>query len=129
MKKFTTPTEAVDNLIKKVGKNIILAAPLGAGKANHILNELYLRAKKDACINLTILTALTLQVPEAKSFYEKKFMGPFLKRVFKNYPNLEYEKDRGEEDIDDDGRFLDDLISTSVEGTVRLLQLIIMHHP
>lgn len=101
MKKFNTPTEAIDHLIEKIGKNIVLAAPLGAGKANHILNELYLRAKKDASINLTILTALTLQIPEGKSFYEKKFMGPFLKRVFKNYPNLEFEKDRLKQQLPD----------------------------
>ena len=101
MKKFNTPTEAIDHLIEKIGKNIVLAAPLGAGKANHILNELYLRAKKDTSINLTILTALTLQIPEGKSFYEKKFMEPFLKRVFKNYPNLEFEKDRLKQQLPD----------------------------
>lgn len=94
MKKFDTPSEAVERLIEKVGKNIVLAAPLGAGKANHLLNELYLRAKLDPSLKLTILTALTLQIPEGKSFFEKKFMEPFLKRVFKNYPNLLFEKDR-----------------------------------
>ncbi|MEM0911408.1 MAG: acetyl-CoA hydrolase/transferase C-terminal domain-containing protein [Pseudomonadota bacterium] len=94
MTTYKTPKEAIDQLIVSVGKTIVLAAPLGAGKANHLLNELYQRAKTDADIQLTILTALTLQIPSVSSFLEAQFLEPFLKRVFKNYPNLAFEKDR-----------------------------------
>ncbi|WP_185964436.1 acetyl-CoA hydrolase/transferase C-terminal domain-containing protein [Aliikangiella marina] len=107
MNKFDSPKAAVDKLIQTVGKNIIMAAPLGAGKANHILNEIYLRAKNDPSINFTLLTALTLQVPKAKSFIEKQFMGPFLQRVFKNYPNLTFENDRLNQSLPDNVKIIE----------------------
>ena len=94
MKRFSFPEEAVEQLIKRLGPEIVLAAPLGAGKANHILNALYQRAKEDPLIKLTILTALTLQKPKGKSFLEKQFIEPFSERVFGAYPNLLFEEDR-----------------------------------
>lgn len=84
----------VDKIIEKVGKEIILGAPLGAGKANHLINEFYNRAEKDKTINLTILSALTLHKPGGASDLEKRFFDPFSDRLFGDYPNLKYEEDR-----------------------------------
>ena len=51
--------QCVDDVIERVGKKIVFGMPLGLGKANHVANELYRRAKEDPKIDLTILTALS----------------------------------------------------------------------
>ncbi|MBT4761125.1 MAG: hypothetical protein HOO06_05445 [Bdellovibrionaceae bacterium] len=94
MQKYQDLEMITESIIQKVGKNITLATPLGAGKANSIINSIYARAKVDKEIELTILTALTLQKPIGKSDLEKKFLEPFVDRVFGNYPNLDYDTDR-----------------------------------
>ncbi|MBK26229.1 MAG: acetyl-CoA hydrolase [Halobacteriovorax sp.] len=86
--------DAVDEALKILGNEIVLGTPLGAGKANGFINEIYRRAKANAKIKLTILTALTLEKPKGSSELEKRFLGPFVKRLFGNYPDLDYELDR-----------------------------------
>ncbi len=52
---FVTDVEiCVDRIIETVGKKIVFAMPLALGKPNQMVNALYLRAKKDPSINLTI---------------------------------------------------------------------------
>ncbi len=63
MKILSSVEQATDQLIQMIGKEIVIAAPLGAGKANHILNSLFKRAYSDQTIKITFLTALTLQKP------------------------------------------------------------------
>jgi len=84
----------VDAVIADVGKNIVLGIPLGLGKPNHFVNELYDRAKLDKGIYLTIITALTLEKPKGKTLLEKRFFTPFSKRVFGDFPDMLYEIDR-----------------------------------
>jgi acyl-CoA hydrolase len=84
----------VDKVIAKVGKKLVIGAPLGAGKPNVLLNTFYNRAKADSSIELIIYSALTLQKPQGKSDLEKRFMGPFAERLFGDYPDLDYELDR-----------------------------------
>ena len=84
----------VDEVLKKVGNNIVLAVPLGAGKPNHIINAFYRRAKGNPEVDLKILTALTLQRPKGKSDLESRFIDLFNDRIFGDYPDLEYELDR-----------------------------------
>ncbi len=91
MRKYTDEHQIVEAVIQKVGKEIVLGTPLGAGKANHIVNAFYQKAVADKSINLTICTALTLQRPKGASDLEKRFLGPFEQRVFGNYPDLDYE--------------------------------------
>jgi acyl-CoA hydrolase len=91
---FSEIESCIDKVISKVGKTIKLGIPLAAGKPNQFVNALYLRAKQDPDIDLTILTALTLQKPKGKSLLEKRFMEPFAERIFGNYPDLLYELDR-----------------------------------
>jgi acyl-CoA hydrolase len=92
--KFKNEHALADAIIAKVGKKISLAIPLGAGKPNHIVNALFLKAQADSSIQLEIYTALTLNKPTAASLLEKKFLQPFVDRVFGDYPNLLYEEAR-----------------------------------
>jgi acyl-CoA hydrolase len=84
----------VDEVIEAVGKRIRLATPLGLGKPIPLLNAFYRRAQRDPSIDLHILTALTLERPKGKSELERRFLGPFVDRVFGDYPDLAYELDR-----------------------------------
>lgn len=88
--------ELVTKVIDRVGNNIVLGIPLGAGKPNRFVNALYNRVKESPSLNLKILTALSLSKPEGKSLLEKRFLDPFVNRVFGNYPNLQYEIDRSQ---------------------------------
>jgi acyl-CoA hydrolase len=88
--RFADPVALADAVIEKVGKTIVLALPLGLGKANHIVNALYAKAAADRSIRLTIFTALTLDVPRAKSELERRFLDPIAQRVFAGYPALDY---------------------------------------
>lgn len=94
MQTFDTTDLCVEKVLERVGKKIVLAIPLAAGKPNQFVNALYNRAKRDSSIKLKIVTALTLNKPQGKSLLEKNFLDPFVERVFGEYPNLEYEIDR-----------------------------------
>jgi acyl-CoA hydrolase len=88
--RFADPARLADAIVEKVGKTIVLALPLGLGKANHIANALYAKAAADRSINLTIFTALTLEAPRAKSALERRFLDPITQRLFAGYPPLAY---------------------------------------
>jgi acyl-CoA hydrolase len=87
---FDDPARIADAIVEKVGKRIVLALPLGLGKANHIVNALYAKAAADPSIRLTIFTALTLTKPRAKSELEHRFLDPITQRLFADYPELDY---------------------------------------
>ena len=92
---FVDVEHCVDAILAKVGKRIVFGMPLGLGKPNHLVNALYLRAKQDPSLHLRIMTALSLEVPKGNSDLEKKFLQPFVKRVWGNYPALDYLTDLG----------------------------------
>lgn len=97
---FSSDVEkCVDAVIKTVGKKIVFGMPLGLGKPNTVANELYRRAKEDPEIDLTILTALSLEKPTWTSEMERRFLEPFLERVFGGYEDLEYLKDLKSENL------------------------------
>ncbi|KPP98150.1 acetyl-CoA hydrolase/transferase C-terminal domain-containing protein [Marinobacter sp. HL-58] len=85
--------ECVDELIRRVGKNITLGLPLGLGKPVRFVNALYQRAREDSSIQLHIVTALSLTAPGGSSSLEKRFMGPFSERLYGRIPDLEYARD------------------------------------
>ena len=58
-----------------------------------LLNELYARIKADPQRHLSILTALSLEIPSARGELERRFLEPFAKRVFAGVPELEYLRD------------------------------------
>jgi acyl-CoA hydrolase len=96
---FTNEYDLADAIIGRVGKTLKLAAPLAAGKANHVLNALYQRARQDPSITLEIYTALTVSKPRGRSLLEKRFIEPFADRVFGDYPNLDYHYDREDDTL------------------------------
>ncbi len=55
--------ECVDRAIARVGKNLVLMAPLGLGKPVQLVNAFYRRAEADPDISLHIYTALCLETP------------------------------------------------------------------
>ena len=90
--RFDDPDRVADAIIARVGKNIVLALPLGLGKANHVANALFARASADPSIRLHIFTALTLEKPRSRPGLERRFVQPFAQRVFAGYPELAYAK-------------------------------------
>src|SRR5919198_6218637 len=87
---FEDPDRIAEVIIARVGKKIVLALPLGLGKANHVANALFARAAADPSIDLRIFTALTLETPRGKSDLERRFVVPLAERLFAGYPELAY---------------------------------------
>jgi acyl-CoA hydrolase len=87
---FADPDRLAEEIIARVGKKIVLALPLGLGKANHVANALFARAAADPSIDLRIFTALTLERPRAKGDLERRFIAPIAERLFAGYPELAY---------------------------------------
>src|ERR1051325_836505 len=87
---FDDAKKLADAIIERVGTTVVLALPLGLGKANHIANALYAKAVADRSIRLTIFTALTLEPPRARQELERRFLEPLTRRVFAGYPTLDY---------------------------------------
>src|SRR6266852_6109619 len=91
-KTYADPDQLAQDIIREVGKTIVLGLPLGLGKANHVANALYRRAAADHSISLTIFTALTLEKPRYANDLERRFLAPVIERLFGGYPELEYAK-------------------------------------
>ena len=93
--KFIATVEAcVAEILGHAGGDLRLAAPLGLGKPNVLINALYARAVHDPALRLTLFTALSLERPRAKSDLERRFLEPFLARHFgPDYPDLAYVTD------------------------------------
>ena len=87
---FTDPDAIADAILERVGRKVVLAMPLGLGKANHVCNALYARAAADASISLHVFTALTLQKPRFKTDLERRFLAPVIERTLGGSPDLAY---------------------------------------
>jgi acyl-CoA hydrolase len=87
---FDDVGEIVEETLRRVGKRVVLALPLGIGKPNLIANEFFRRARGDASVDLTIFTALSLRKPTGSSALEKAFIEPLAARIFGDYPDLDY---------------------------------------
>ena len=87
---FSDPGAIAEDIIRDVGTNLVVGLPLGLGKANHVVNALYARAAADRAINLTFLSALTLERPKPVNLLERRFIGPVTERLFGGYPDLAY---------------------------------------
>lgn len=81
---------AVDLVIEATGGHVRLGLPLGLGKPNQLVNALYQRVKANPEYSLSIFTALSLGRPKASSELERRFLNPFVERVFSDYPELDY---------------------------------------
>jgi acyl-CoA hydrolase len=89
---FQNPKALATAVKGAVGSSIVLALPLGLGKANHVANEIFAIAAADPAMRLKIFTALTLEKPHYGSDLERRFLSPVIERLFGGYPALEYAK-------------------------------------
>ena len=81
---------AVDDVLARLPMHIHLGLPLGLGKANRFVNALYQRIKLLPERRLTIYTALSLGRPPLGDGLQRRFLEPFVERVFGDYIELEY---------------------------------------
>ena len=96
---FDNTEHAIDAVLAAVGNRIVLGIPLGIGKPNHFVNALYRRIKHSPAFHLKIITALSLEKPRGNSELEKRFLEPFVERVFGDYEDLEYVHARRANDL------------------------------
>jgi hypothetical protein len=89
-KQFSNPEAIAEEIIRDVGRKLVVGLPLGLGKANHIVNALYARASADRSIDLTFFSALTLEKPQPTNLLERRFITPVIDRLFGGYPDLAY---------------------------------------
>lgn len=85
--------ETVDQIINYIGKDIRVGMPLGMGKPAQLMNALYARAKADPTIQLTIITALTLEKPIEREPLRKAFTDPIFERIFGDCADVNYALD------------------------------------
>src|ERR1700759_1097860 len=89
-KMFSDADAIADDIIRDVGRKLVVGLPLGLGKANQIVNALYARAAADRSIDLTFFSALTLEKPKPSNLLEARFITPVIDRLFGGYPDLAY---------------------------------------
>lgn len=89
-RRYRDADDAVEEIIRRVGRKIVLGVPLGIGKPNHLVNALVRRAERDPSIHLRILTALTLGRRTPNNELERRLIEPLNERLFGNCPELAY---------------------------------------
>ena len=87
---FASVNALVDELIERVGNQIVLGLPVGIGKATSIADALLERARADSDLSLTIFTGLTLETPSGRGDFERRFLGPLIERSFSDWPTPGY---------------------------------------
>ena len=84
---------AVDEVLTQLPAHIHLGLPLGLGKANRFVNALYQRIKHLPDRQLTVYTALSLGRPALGEGLQRRFLEPFIERVFGDYIELDFLSD------------------------------------
>ncbi|MEO8010866.1 MAG: acetyl-CoA hydrolase, partial [Dokdonella sp.] len=79
---LTDTAACVESILVHAGAHVVLAAPLGLGKPNALINAIYRRVASDACRRLTVHTALSLALPSASGDLQQRFLKPFVDRHF-----------------------------------------------
>ncbi|KAF1029333.1 MAG: Butanoate coenzyme A-transferase [Pseudomonas sp.] len=82
--------QAVDDVLARLPAHIHMGMPLGLGKPNLFVNALYRRIARLPDRALTIYTALCLGRPTMGDGLQKRFLEPFIERVFGDYPELDF---------------------------------------
>ncbi len=81
--------QALDFLLQRTGRRLVVAAPLGLGKPHGLLNALYHHVADHDDHALHLLTALSLTPPAPGQGIQARFLKPFLDRHFgADYPVL-----------------------------------------
>ncbi|MFK8329113.1 acetyl-CoA hydrolase/transferase C-terminal domain-containing protein [Pseudomonas sp. BJa5] len=81
---------AVDQVLARLPTHIHMGLPLGLGKPNAFVNALYARIRQLPERRLTIYTALSLGRPDLGDGLQRRFLEPFVERVFADYEELDY---------------------------------------
>ena len=82
--------KAVDQVLARLPAHIHMGLPLGLGKPNAFVNALYARVRQLPERQLTIYTALSLGRPDLGDGLQRRFLEPFIERVFGDYEELAY---------------------------------------
>ncbi|AGZ37765.1 acetyl-CoA hydrolase/transferase C-terminal domain-containing protein [Pseudomonas sp. Rh2] len=82
--------QAVEQVLSRLPAHIHMGLPLGLGKPNAFVNALYARVRDLPERQLTIYTALTLGRPPLGDGLQRRFLEPFVERVFADYEELTY---------------------------------------
>lgn len=83
----------VEQIVERCGPHIKLFVPLGLGKPAQLTNALYQRVKDDPSLQLTILTALTLERPSPGKGLQRAYLDPIFERIFGGYVGCDYMSD------------------------------------
>lgn len=87
--------DLIDRIIQRVGRRLVVGLPLGLGKPNRLVNALYARAREDRELELEIVTALSLDLPQSSHWLAQRLMDPAVERLFgADYPRLDYVRDQ-----------------------------------
>src|SRR3977135_3861007 len=87
---FADVGNCVDAVLGRVGSRMVRGVRRGIGNPNPLVNEFYRRALRDPTMDLTILTALSLLKPVARSALEARLLTPLAARGFGTYVEPEY---------------------------------------
>lgn len=88
---FASLDDAVESLLASLEGPLRVGAPLGIGKPHRLLNALYERVARDPARPMKLYTALSLDPPSGGSELEKRFIGPFVSRLYgDDFPRLAY---------------------------------------
>lgn len=93
---FDSLDDAVATLLASIDGPLHVGAPLGIGKPHRLLNALYARVAADPSRALHLYTALSLDPPSGSSDLERRFLGPFVARLYGDdasgnpFPRLAY---------------------------------------
>ncbi|MFJ4114422.1 MULTISPECIES: acetyl-CoA hydrolase/transferase C-terminal domain-containing protein [Pseudomonas] len=82
--------QAVEQVLSRLPAHIHMGLPLGLGKPNAFVNALYARVRDLPERRLTIYTALSLGRPPLGDGLQRRFLEPFVERVFADYQELTY---------------------------------------
>ncbi|MNO80018.1 hypothetical protein D3C76_712090 [compost metagenome] len=82
--------QAVEQVLSRLPAHIHMGLPLGLGKPNAFVNALYARVRDLPERQLTIYTALSLGRPALGDGLQRRFLEPFIERVFADYEELTY---------------------------------------
>ncbi len=82
--------QAVEQVLARLPAHIHMGLPLGLGKPNAFVNALYARVRELPERRLTIYTALSLGRPPLGDGLQRRFLEPFVERVFADYEELSY---------------------------------------
>lgn len=82
--------QAVEHALASLPAHIHMGLPLGLGKPNAFVNALYARVSELPERRLTIYTALSLGRPPLGDGLQRRFLEPFVERVFADYEELAY---------------------------------------